>query len=66
MDYRRLRDELIMQQSGPACPCGRRSWKRGPVRDPDRRLFRCAACYTVLNVSSELLLARRATQKHTA
>jgi len=53
-DHRRLREEQIMQESGPACACGRRSWKREPVRDPDRRQFRCIACLTVFNVSVEL------------
>jgi hypothetical protein len=58
MNYRRLRDEQIMQRSGPACACGRRSWSREPVQDHDRRRFRCTACHTVLNVSAELFQER--------
>ena len=53
-DLRRLREEQVVRESGPACACGRRSWKREPIRDPDRRRFRCAVCFTVLNVSAEL------------
>jgi len=55
LDLRRLREEQVMRESGPACACGRRSWKREPIRDPDRRRFRCGVCFTVLNVSAELL-----------
>jgi hypothetical protein len=54
MNYRRLRDEQIMERSGPACACGRRSWVREPVRDSDRRRFRCSACHTVIDVSAKL------------
>ena len=43
-----------MRDSGPACACGRRSWKREPIRDANRRRFRCTACLTVLDVSAEL------------
>jgi hypothetical protein len=47
LDLRRLREEQVMREGGPACACGRRSWKREPIRDPDRRRFRCAVCFTV-------------------
>jgi hypothetical protein len=54
LDPRRLREEQVMRDSGPACACGRRSWKREPIRDPNRRRFRCTVCLTVLNVPAEL------------
>jgi hypothetical protein len=58
LDHRRLREEQVMREIGPACACGHRSWKREPVRDPYRRKFRCTACLTVFDVSVELFEKR--------
>ena len=58
LDYRRLREEQLMRESGPPCVCGRHSWNREPVRDPARRRFKCIACLRVLNVSAELVRPR--------
>jgi hypothetical protein len=54
LDYRRLREEQLMRDSGPACPCGRRTWSREPVRDPEYRSFRCRACLTLLTLPAGL------------
>jgi hypothetical protein len=59
LDYRRLREEQVMRESGPACTCGRRSWRRELIRDPERRRFRCTVCLTVLNLSAELFHSRK-------
>jgi len=62
LDYRRLREEQLMRESGPPCVCGCRSWSREPVRDPTRRRFKCTACLRVLNVSAELVRPRVAQE----
>jgi hypothetical protein len=54
LDYRRLREEQLMRQSGPPCACGQRLWSRQRVRDSERRRFKCNACLTVLDVPAEL------------
>jgi hypothetical protein len=58
LDYRRLREEQVMRQSGVPCACGQRLWTREQVREPERRLFKCLACRTVLNVPADLLHSR--------
>jgi hypothetical protein len=60
LDYRRLREEQLMRESGPPCVCGRRSWSREPVRDPARRQFKCLTCLRVVDVSAELFRSRAA------
>lgn len=58
LDPRRLREEQVMRETGPPCVCGQRLWTREPVREPERRLFKCLACRTVLNVPADLLHSR--------
>lgn len=65
LDYRRLREEQFMRQSGPACACGRRLWSREPVRDAEHRRFKCSACLTVLTLPASLFHPREATQPET-
>jgi hypothetical protein len=62
LDNVRQREEQIMQQSGPSCACGRRSWWREPIRNPARREFRCIACHTVFSVPVELFKKTEADQ----
>ena len=67
LDAQRQREEQIMRQSGPSCACGRRSWRREPIRNPARREFRCGACHTVFSVSVELFqIAEPDQHQHTA
>jgi hypothetical protein len=58
LDYRRLREEQVMRQSGVPCACGQRLWTREQVREPGRRRFMCLACRTVLNVPADLFQSR--------
>jgi len=60
LDYRRVREEQLMREIGPPCACGRRSWRSEPSRDPERRRFRCSACFTVLVISAKVFQNREA------
>ena len=62
LDYRRLREEQFMRESGPPCTCGRRLWSREPVRDPEHRRFKCSACLTVLSLPASLFHNQEAGQ----
>jgi hypothetical protein len=60
LDYRRHREEQLMRQNGPPCACGRRLWRREPVRDSEHRRFKCSACLTVLTLPAALFRTREA------
>ena len=66
LDPRRQREEQIMQQSAPACVCGRRSWRREQIRNPAWREFRCIACHTVFSVPIELFQKAGTEQRRQA
>lgn len=57
-DYRRLREEQRVRENGPSCACGQRLWSREPVRDCERRRFRCRACLTLVDLPATFFQPR--------
>lgn len=58
--FRRIREEYLMQTSGPLCACGRRLWSRDPSRQAGNRCFRCRACLAEIHLPAGVFHNREA------